>query len=218
MKKLFAKSNISLQAAMMMLITPLFIALVVAIVFLSSKMKDVYQDSENLFYESLYQINSSLINADRDFYQSMLAATEYYDNIKADHVLKDPALKATIESKVKDYEDNRQQAIDNVEKAAQIARNDPDVWTGTRAADGSTFSVLFDEYEAGIKAWVFREDMEGGEWSQFNTDFEAARGYLSDMSDIVEAWAEKEDAAMDAQINKTVVTLAIIFAIVVVLL
>lgn len=218
MKKVFAKSNLSLQAAMMMLIAPLFIALVVAIMYLSSEMKNVYEDSEDLFYESLYQINSNLINADRDFYQSMLAVTEYYDNINSDHVRNDPALRATIEAKIKDYEDNRQQAIDNVEKAAQIAKNDPDVWTGTRAADGSTFSVLFDEYETAIKAWVFRADMDGGEWSNFNVDFETARGYLSDMSDIVEAWAEKKDAAMDSQIGRTIMMIMIVFAVVVILL
>ena len=60
--------------------------------------------------------------------------------------------------------------------------------------------------------------MTGDEWQKFVLDFEGAREYLSEMSDIVEAWAVKEDVAMDAKIGNTIKVIAIIFIVVIVLL
>ena len=80
MKKLFQNSNISLQAAMIMLVTPAFIALIVSLLIMSAKIDSTYSESQDIYYTNLYQISSKLINADRDFYQAMIAVTEYHDN------------------------------------------------------------------------------------------------------------------------------------------
>ena len=47
---------------------PLMVMLIVSMVYFGSQMNTVAVESEELYYEKLYTINSTLINADRDFY------------------------------------------------------------------------------------------------------------------------------------------------------
>ena len=54
----------------------LVIALVLSIVISSTQMKSIEQTDEEVYYDMLYQISTDLINADRDLYQAMLAATQ----------------------------------------------------------------------------------------------------------------------------------------------
>ena len=54
----------------------LAIALIAAILISSTRMKMIEQQDEHVYYDMLYTISSDLINADRDLYQAMLAATE----------------------------------------------------------------------------------------------------------------------------------------------
>ena len=37
---------------------------------------EVYAQADDIYFDTLYTINSNLVNADRDFYQAMIAATE----------------------------------------------------------------------------------------------------------------------------------------------
>ena len=150
-------------------------------------------------------------------YQADLAATQHYTNIGNAYVLANEELKATIEAKIGDYEENRQQAIDNVNAAADIAKSVNEIWT-SKAEDGSTFETIYQEYEEDIAAWVYEQDADEEGWQAFNLQFEETRGYLSEMSDLVEAWAEKEDAALSTQIsNKITMIIAIFVAIIVII-
>lgn len=202
-----------LQAALMMLILPLIAALVVAILVLSSQMKSTYDQAEHIYYDHLYEISNNLINGDRDFYQAFLGATEYHDNIDREEVQSNPELLPVIEGKIDDYTENITQALENVEAAAAIARQEPTLWSMV-GSSGQSFETLFGEYEDSYFDWENSYDVANseGDWNDFALTFEAARGYLSDMSDIVEAWALEEKAAMDASMNQMILILCIIFA------
>ena len=77
MKKLFAKANLSFMIALQMLVLPAVICLIISIVMLGKEMNSTYNDAEGLYYDTLYQINNNLVNADRDYYQAMNAAQQY---------------------------------------------------------------------------------------------------------------------------------------------
>ncbi len=68
--------------------------------------------------DTLYKINTSLINADRDFYQAQLAAVEYYEKYSGED-------EVFLQSKIESFDENKQQTFDNSMAACEIARENP---------------------------------------------------------------------------------------------
>lgn len=218
MKKLFQNSNISLQAAMIMLVTPAFITLIVSLLIMSAKIDSTYSESQEIYYNNLYQISSNLINADRDFYQAMIAVAEYHDNAYSYETLNNPEVRERLNSKLDDYDENRQQVIDRVNQSAEIAKLDECIWKDTKLDDGSTFAKLYEKFCAEMPSWQFSKSMETAEWKAFEEQFENLRDYISGMTDITEAWAEEEDAEFSSKIIKSNTTLFIVMIVIIILL
>ncbi|MCR5323961.1 MAG: hypothetical protein K6E85_11900 [Lachnospiraceae bacterium] len=218
MDKLFKNAKLSLQTAMIMLVTPAFIALIVSLIILSGKVDSSYAKAEDVYYNNLYKISSDLINADRDFYQSMLAATEYHDNAYSVNTLTNPEVRENLKNLITDYEDNRQQVIDRVGEAAKQAKNDETLWTGTKLEDGSTFSSLYNKFESEISSWIFAKDMEIVKWNAFQEKFETLRDYISGMTDITQDWAEVKDETLTAANLKSITVIFVVMIVIIILL
>ncbi|MCR5685826.1 MAG: hypothetical protein K6G81_10485 [Lachnospiraceae bacterium] len=218
MRKLFGKANLSLKTAMIMLVTPAFIALIVSLVILSGKIETTYSETEDLFYDNLYMINSTLLNADRALYQSMLGATEFHDNQYSTDVMLNPELRDQLQNRLNEYKENRQQAIDNIAAAAERAMSNDELWTGTTLDNGSRFADLYASFAGETESWEYDTKADYKAWIAFKEQFEDLRGYISDMSDIVEKWAEYEDSAMSKSITMMVTVVFCVFMVVVILL
>ncbi|MCR5685199.1 MAG: methyl-accepting chemotaxis protein [Lachnospiraceae bacterium] len=218
MKKLFRNSNLSLKTAMVMLVTPAFIALIVSLVLLSGKVETTYSETEDLFFDNLYQINSTLINADRDLYQAMLGVMEFHDNQYSTEIMLNAELRDQLNARLDYYAENRQQAIDNVASAGEKAKENESLWTGTTLDDGTKFASLYESFTAEVENWEFDSMMDAPAWKDFRAQFETLRSYISDMSDIVEVWAEYEDTSMNSGITKMVTIVFCVFMVVVILL
>ena len=68
----------SMRTTLLMIIVPLVVGLIVSIVFFSGRLETVSAGNKALYYDKLYEINTTLINADRDLYQGMYAVTQYH--------------------------------------------------------------------------------------------------------------------------------------------
>lgn len=201
--------GISLMALLLVLTVPFAAALIVSIVFFSSRITATSEDDETIYMEKLYTISTELINADRDFYQAMVAAMERHDYA-------DSASPDDISTYLADYEENRQQVIDRVTDAVAGAQTDPILWTGTVLDGGVTFETLSAEYEEAFRTWESSYDPKNniGDWKTFLGNFEIARGYLSDMTDVVEQWAEKEVELQEAATQRMILMSAIVFIVI----
>lgn len=213
MEKKSPKLQMPMTATLMILIIPFIIVLVFATVYFSMQLKSVEASDEELYYDNLYTISTSLINADRDFYQAMLTGTQFI----AYREYVDPA---TLKSYQADFDSNKKQAIEGVEAAAALAKNNPHLWTNTTSESGATFSTLFNDYETAFKSWESTYDFSTGEGDveQFANQFTSTRAYLSEMSDITEKWAKTETANQTASINSKITVLAIVFTVIVLIL
>ena len=67
----------SMAAVLLLISIPLIVALTASIVNSAIQMKSVEETSEKIYYDTLYTISSELLNADRDLYQAMVAATQH---------------------------------------------------------------------------------------------------------------------------------------------
>ena len=219
MRKLFAKSNISFMIALQMLVAPVVICLIISIVLLGIRMNTTYNEAESLYFDTLYQVNSKLVNADRDLYQAMNAAQQYMSISMSDGNLPQEVVDGLYAQKVEDYNDNLSQTVERVNGAKTIAMSDDTLYTGT-LLDGKSFKENAEEFDKNYNTWLASYNFQTGEGdlTAFNEEFENARDGISNMTDIVEAWAEQSEAAAKKDITKKITTVSIIFGVIIILL
>ena len=219
MSKLFAKSNISFMIALQMLVAPVVICLIISIVLLGIRMNTTYNEAESLYFDTLYQVNSKLVNADRDLYQAMNAAQQYMSISMSDGNLPQEVVDGLYAQKVEDYNDNLSQTVERVNGAKTIAMSDDTLYTGT-LLDGKSFKENAEEFDKNYNTWLASYNFQTGEGdlTAFNEEFENARDGISNMTDIVEAWAEQSEAAAKKDITKKITTVSIIFGVIIILL
>ena len=157
----------------------LVLTLVISIFMNSSKMKSIEDSDHELYYDMLYTISTTLINADRDLYQAESAALHL--NAYAQYL--PPEM---IQSHVSDYKENCQQAYDRVQQAAALAKTNDDLWTEHTTSDGRTFSQIYPEFDSQFKKWqsLYDIDKNEGDIEAFDMEFSTTRDYISDMTDI----------------------------------
>ncbi|MCR4754164.1 MAG: methyl-accepting chemotaxis protein [Lachnospiraceae bacterium] len=197
----------SMRTTLLMIIVPLVVALIVSIAFFSMRLQSVSASDKNLYYDKLYEINTTLINADRDLYQGMYAVTQYH--------LQHEFLSETDNQKhIDDYKENTQQALDGVREAAAIAKADSTLFTGTTLEGATeTFSDFYNQYEADFTMWtsLYDIDKDEGFWTNFCSQFEVTREALSDMTDVTETWANNQVAIQEANVRNVIITSFVLF-------
>ncbi|MCR4960557.1 MAG: hypothetical protein K6A74_03815 [Lachnospiraceae bacterium] len=219
MKKIFAKAKLSFILALQMLVFPMVICLIITIVIMGVELNKTYTEAQTLYYDTLYQINNKLVNADRDFYQSMNAAQQYMSVAMSNGALPPEIMESVFAAKAADYQDNLGQVTERVNAANAIAKDIPSLYTGIQI-DGMNYKQYAEDFDKQYAAWqtVYNFQTEEGDLTAFNEDFETARDSISAMTDIVEEWATQEDAITKATIQKKVITMIIIFAVIIVIL
>ena len=101
----FKNANIGIK--LLIIIIPLYLLSLFCIFFFSYREKMVLNDAKQMYYDQLYQVNTNLLSADRDYYQSMLAEMQYL-------VYKDSMATEEHQQALKDYQDNAQQVVDRI--------------------------------------------------------------------------------------------------------
>ncbi|MCR4755342.1 MAG: methyl-accepting chemotaxis protein [Lachnospiraceae bacterium] len=219
MKKIFAKANLSFMIALQMLVLPVVICLALSIVMMGKEMNTTYNDASGLYYDTLYQVNNKLVNADRDFYQAMNAAQQYLSITQSDGNLPPDIMEGLLAVRVQDYDDNLAQVLERVNASNDIAKSDNHLYTEV-LVDGKNYKTYSEEFMANYNAWLNCFDFKTGEGDQtaFNEQFETTRDSISCMTDIVEAWAEEQAVAAKKSMNAKVMTVSVLFLIIIVLL
>ena len=191
----------------------LTIALIASIVFSGTQMRSIEMTDEEVYYDMLYTISTDLINADRDLYQAMLAATRklaYADYVGPEGVA----------VYVDDYKSNAQQALDGVNAAAELAKKNDYLYNQLKDDDGDTFGKLAEGFASQYSKWISSYDVKNGigDIATFDTEFDATRDYISNMSDIVEAWASQEKEANEKTINHKILVSSMTFIVIAIVL
>ncbi|MBR5376935.1 MAG: hypothetical protein IK139_06605, partial [Lachnospiraceae bacterium] len=190
MKKLFEKANLSFMIALQMLVLPAIICLVVSIFIIGNEMNSTYNDAEGLYYDTLYQINNKLVNADRDFYQAMLAAQQYMSVAMSDGSLPQEEMDRLFKERTEVYNENLEQTLERVNGSNEIAATIPYLYTGIQI-DGKTYKDYSEEFQSKYDQWLGTYDFktQEGDITAFNDLFEQTRDGISGMTDVVEQWA-----------------------------
>ncbi len=208
------KKKISVILSVLAMGLFLAIMLIVSIAYFSGQIMSTSKKDENVYFDHLYSISEKLLNADRDFYQAMLSGVEYHDISAAPADIPPEQMAELLDTYLADYHDNKDQVIERVNKAHDIAAAEPSLYTGTQL-EGKNFEDYYNTFMEGYKTWEDCYDVatDAGDYTLYVQNFEAARESLSYMGDITEAWATAEKAAQQKEILAHIITGAVIFFI-----
>ncbi len=216
------KKKVSLKAAIIGISVALAAALICSILYFSIQVNSTYSKSKNMYFDKLYQISSKLINGDRDLYQAMVAAFQYYSvaaggpeatGIPAD-IYGD-----YVKQLYSDYEENLQQTLERAKDAYDIGRLD-DTLFNHADEEGITFAQNYDGFLAQYNTWQGEYDLKNlqGDWGTFVNDFASVRAFLSNMTDITEQWAVEEETNLTKELQHKIINSIILFGIILLIL
>ena len=207
--------NLSIRVKLLILTVPLVIALVVLLIVMAVQLNKTEEEISKVYYDVLYSVNNNLINADRDFYQAVYAATQYYDLYNGYSDAPEDQIPTYLETQLGDYEENSAQAIDKVTAAAETAKTVSSLYNDYKNADGLSYAQLQEKYVSDYNKWYGLYDLKSmsGDWNAYNEQFGVARSTINDLQEITEAWATDEHEQLKKEIMGKIIALAIIFGI-----
>jgi len=199
--------KMNIRAKLMMLIIPLAIFFVVTVVSLIYLLTKNMKDSEQLYYEQLYETSTALINADRDFYQAQYAVLQHKTG---GEFSTDDQLKGLVD----DFLENAQQVLDNVDIVKGMVAQYPAI--GTYTFNGNTINALLSSFEKDYNAWKSAYDPGSGtgEYGDMKVNFETARDDINAMQEIIEDYAVYEKSLMEKTLNRTVLVVIVVILVV----
>ena len=205
--------QVSMIALLLIATVPLAVALIVSIIYFSVQLRAVQNDDEDMYFNNLYTISSTLINADRDFYQANIAAV----NILAyGSYVGEEGIKAYVS----DFDENVAQTKERVDSSAAVAKNNTYLWGILKDSSGKTFSQYYDDFNTYFSAYQkdYNVHTQEGDVEQWDKDFSSTRDAISAMTDIVEVWAVQKRDESDSNIVSRIKTSAIVFGVIIVVL
>jgi methyl-accepting chemotaxis protein len=213
------KSKVSIIAALLVAGLVLVAMIAISVTFFGTKLNSATKQDEELYFDHLYTISADLINADRDFYQSMLGAIQYHDVALMPGDVPPDMLEELKAKYLDEYETNKQQVIDRVNKAHDIASKEPSLNTGT-VVGTDNFDKLYQTFMAGFNEWEASYNVTTGEgdYAVFVQNFESTRESISEMTDITEKWAVDEKTVHAKEIRTSIITSIVVFSIVTILI
>ncbi|MCR5209438.1 MAG: hypothetical protein K6C99_04450 [Lachnospiraceae bacterium] len=212
--------NVSVRGKLLLISIPMSLALIISVIFMAVEINSTQKKVSNVYYDTLYTVNSNLVNADRDFYQSMKGAMQYYDFANGFTAAPPDFAASQLPGALDDYDSNKQQVYDNVNAAIEAAKTNNDLFNNVLSAEGTTFADEANSFEEDMAAWESAYDLKSntGDWEAFHGNFSIARNSLNNMQEITEAWTEAENAALIKEIRIKVIAISVIFAILIVVL
>ncbi|MCR4901794.1 MAG: hypothetical protein K6A23_02970, partial [Butyrivibrio sp.] len=202
--------NLSIRAKLILMAVPLGIITVITVIYFSTIINSNFLTSETVFYEQLYGASSSILNADRDFYQAyvaelqILAYNGYVDE-------------TTISGYLDDYTKNATQVKEGVDSIKALVEKYPEV--GSFNSDGRTINALVDSFYTDYNGWLSAySPSEGtGDMLTHITYFESARECLNGISEVIENYAIEEKDILEAQNKRSIFIASIIVFILLVI-
>ncbi len=191
----------------------LVLTLVISIFISSNKMKQIEKKDSELYYDMLYTISTNLINADRDLYQAASAAIHLNAYIQ----YLPPEM---VQMHIADYHDNCQQVYDRVAESAKLAQTRSDLYNDYKTESGSSFAQLYSSFDSQFQKWqsLYSVETNEGDIEAFDMEFSTTRDFISDMTDIVEAWAIDEKNQSTAATTQSIIVNTSVFIIIAILL
>ncbi|MDR2889726.1 MAG: methyl-accepting chemotaxis protein [Lachnospiraceae bacterium] len=224
--------NAKVFTKLMLMILPLMITVIVTLVYFSIRQTSVYREAEVIFKDHLYTAQSALINADRDFYQALVAQLELAYNEDLDE-----EARAT---QISDYQENIDQTLERMQTVIDIVEETGDLYSGhttrelfiavygengsdpTGLLNGTaTFEELTNDFYQGMSAWqsVYNPATGVGDHAVSLQVFSVTREYINVMTDFLDIYSAYESQMLLDSIQSSVlVSVVVVVGIIIIVM
>ena len=212
-KRIVLFKNASIGIKLFLIVVPLELLTLFCIIFFSYREKAVLDETTKTYYDQLYQINSRLLSADRDYYQAMLAETQYL-------VYKDSMSATDHEAALKDYQDNSQQVADGIKEVESIVSQVPYLYSTYQDKSGNTMKSLLDTFNTSYQQWeqAYDPGTGTGDYKNQAALFLTSREYINSMQDLMTAATADSSTYLTTSVKKSIYSAgAVIMAMLVVI-
>jgi len=198
-----------LRGKIFSVILPLVVLTIFIISYATGVAETALNKTTDLYRDQLYACNTTLINADRDYYQANSAMLEYlfYGMATGGE---------TAEGQIKDYDENMQQTLDRVNEVKAIVDAEP--YLATATINDKTFDQMYnsfiDSYNKTLKTFDIRT--AEGDMQAFANYFGETRNTISEMEDWFEEYAVLAGEGLQTSIQQKIVRACVVaFALII---
>lgn len=203
--------KLNIREKLLMMVLPLAILTVIVVAVYSMLVNSVSAQSKSLYFDQLYEANSTLINADRDFYQAYTAMLSFISS--------DPETLADGGAQlIADYEENIAQTIERVGIVDSITLEYPSL--DLYSHDDTTIEKEYETFQANIGKLVtlYNLPAKEGDLAAFDACFSETRDNISRMEDLIEEYAIESEEELQKSFNTIVVVIAVVVLLVYVII
>ncbi|MDK2807550.1 MAG: methyl-accepting chemotaxis protein [Clostridiales bacterium] len=206
--------NMKVTQKLFLLYIPSLIAVLGLLILFVYNANSINQKTRTIYYDEVYTSTELILNADRDFYQAVLAEKELF--------LSGSTLDASRkESLEKDYTDNITQTEDRVRQAVENVKENKSLYHDFKnPADQETLESLYEAFTNNMQTWKDSYDISTltGDMDTHLSAFDTARGNINSMTELLEEYAKDSANSITQDIQTKIIILAVAFVILIVLL
>jgi len=176
--------KMKITAKLYLMVVPLAILSLLILLAFATLIKYVSNNSKDLYYTQLYNANSTLINADRDFYQAYTALLQ--------GLAKDE-MGLELSDLISDFDENIDQTEERVASVEKIVLEHAEL--NAFSFNNTKFDTEYESFKKNVALVESAYNMTTGEGDlvQFDKDFQATRDNISNMEDIIENYATEAE-------------------------
>lgn len=203
--------NMKVSKKLFLLFAPGMVALLVILGIFIYDTTMISEKTKKAYYEEAYTSTSLLLNADRDYYQAVVAEKEVILSTS----LADSKKKELIDS----YDENITQVEDRMEQAVENIKDNTVLYSDFKESDtGKTVKELYAAFTSYMEEWKSSYDLESqkGDIDAHLAAFDNARASINSMTDLLSEYAKQQSSSISEEIQRNIMELTA--AIVVLLL
>lgn len=219
--------NRKITTKLIFMLTPLAVTLILFVIYFGTEQIKLYNKTEEIFNQHLYQMDSLILNADRDYYQAALSERTLYAQQDLSTGEKTKLLA--------DFDENAQQTTDRFHQAVDIAKTDSDLYekytisdlfilvNGSDAEDPDglleqkqTLKDISEAFDSEFAQWQNAYDLSAGK-GDFNKRqdlFEKTRSYLNSVTDLLGLYSQHSGVVIKDEIATEVILSVIVVGVV----
>ena len=171
-------------------------------------------EAKAVYYDELNGIIDIVLATDRDFYQSQLGGDRAF-------LMEMKGWSADIQGGLDDYDSNKDQVYEGLEKLGNKLAGDPYLNEKYRAKDQTdSCANLLAETKRLVGAWEasYNPHDHSGSYEDQYPAFLEARAILGSFQDIIEEYAEYKNAEMQSAIKKKIGVLVTVLVVIIILI
>ena len=164
----------------------------------------VFHESQDTYYDTLYKNTKLLLNADRDIAKAQLAVNTLV-------FTEDSISQEERDALITEYNDTCQQVSSQINEAIKNFKSDEELYKNyVISEDSKSLVYVYLDFDKDFTSWIAAYDAETGfgDYEEQNLLYSKLSGEIDTMTDILDSYTEKQNTNMIKSVSRSIYTQA----------